>query len=128
MNRDELSKYLEIHQNSLTEKEFFDLLLVLLENNPSDEERYLLRSKLIANFYLDKDRVVHYLETMLHDPRPVEREFAALNLFFLSDGPNSQAYKILSKYLGEEIKEGEEIDQILKRYHELLSSHDEGDG
>lgn len=128
MNKDELAKYLEVRRNNLTEKEFLDLIFGLLENNPSEEESDLLYPKLMAYSHLDKDRVVRHFETLLHDPRPVYREYAALHLHILSDGPNSQAHKILTNYLGEEIKDGEEVDQILKRYHAILPSQDESNG
>jgi len=98
----ELEQYLEEQEKKLTEKDFFELILGMLENDPQKEARDVLKTYLIVHAHVDEDRVARYLEQYLSDPDSIQRELAVHDLAFFAHEPNSLAYKILTDYLGEE--------------------------
>gem|GEM_PF-5488942 len=102
MNKDELKQHLETCRRSLSEEEFFSLILCMLENDPPKETRHLLKSRLLTYSFVDEDRVARYLEPGLYDIDPLKREETVLDLLTLARTSNTSAYKILTKFLGEE--------------------------
>ena len=125
MNRDELKQHLETRRRSLSEKEFFELVLDMLQNDPSEETRDVLRAKLVAYSIVDKDRAARYWEQYLSDSNPIQREFAALQLATMAREPNSLASKILAEYIGEKPAKDQEIEIIIKRFRKLFPFQDE---
>ena len=123
MNTEELKQYLEFCRKSLSEQEFFALILDMLENDPPEESRDILRAWLTALSYIDPDRVARYWESFLNDPDPFWREAAALQLGQMLYEPNSLIDKILSRHLGVDVgkKTAEEkIDMIIQRMKDLF--------
>ena len=113
MNKEELNQYLEIQKNNLSEEEFFELTIGLMEDDPSHEAQVILESYLMAPSFVDEDRASQYWEKFLSTSAPFQREVAALKLSMLAGGFGSLAYKILTEFLGEEPKQ-EKIRNILK--------------
>lgn len=101
-SEEELEQNLREHEKNLTEKEFFELVLGMLEKDPPEDARGVLKKYLMINSLVDEDRVARYLKQFLSDPDPMEREIAARDLAFLAHDPSLLAYKILTNYLGEE--------------------------
>lgn len=127
MNTEELNEYLETRRKSLSEREYFELIIGMLEKDPPEESRDTLRSWLIAFSDVDPDRVTHYWEAFLSDPDPFWREHAALQLWKMLDSPNSLADKLLSKHLGVEAgttTAEEHLNMITRRLHNLYPSQD----
>jgi len=111
---EELAQNLKAQEKNLTEKEFLELVLGLLEKDPPEETRTVLKKYLLIYSSVDEDRVARYLQQFLSDPDQMEREFAISYLGFLAHDPNSLAYKILTDYLGEEPTKNN-IEKILAR-------------
>jgi hypothetical protein len=120
MNKDELKQYLESRRRNLSEKQFFELILTMLENDLSEESRDVLRAKLVAYSAVDENRAALYWKQCLSDSNPLQREFAALQLAMMAKGPNSLAHQILTEYLGQEPAENGEIDIIIERFSKLF--------
>lgn len=125
MDTEELQHYLESRRKDLSGKEFLALIFEMLEKDPPEEMRDILRVWLVACSHVDKDRVAQYWESYLSDPDPFQRESAALQLATLARGPDSLAYKILADYLGEAPAEDQEIDIIIKRLRNLFPGQDD---
>ncbi|HKY54849.1 MAG TPA: hypothetical protein VJM08_11110 [Anaerolineales bacterium] len=113
MDNEELDQYLEAQSNNLSRRDFFELIIDMLENNPSQEARRVLEIYLMTYSHVDEDRVARYLEKLLYDPAPLNREFAAFKLSILAREPDSIAYNILRDFLEEEPVE-DKIWEILK--------------
>jgi hypothetical protein len=124
---EELEQYLESHRKSLPEKEFFELVLDMLNHNPLAERRDILKRYLLAYSFVDKDRVARYLEQFLSDADPLQREFAAHDLALLAREPNSLAYKILTDYLGEEPTKDKKIRIMMDRMIKLFPRPDDNE-
>jgi hypothetical protein len=123
MNARELRQYLESRRVNLSRKEFFALILDMLEKDPLEETRDVLRAWLLAYSDVDESRFARYWEPFLSDPDPFQRESAALQLVMIVNKPNSLSYKILTDYLGEEAKDTtdeEKIEIIMRRFRELF--------
>jgi hypothetical protein len=128
MDTDKLQHYLESRRNDLSEKEFLALIFEMLEKDPLEEERDILRGWLLACSRVDEDRVARYWESFLSHPDPFQREVAALQLSMLDIEPNSLADRILTNYLGEESRnasEDEKLDFIMRRFHKLFPSQED---
>ena len=106
LNSDEINQFLETQKETLSHEEYLELLFKLLGENPSKEMLRLLRADLLANAYVDRNRVANYLAQFLSDPDPYERELIVHELFPLALRPEDAAYKILHEFLGEEPTEG----------------------
>src|SRR5574341_643701 len=102
MNNEELIQYLETRRRELSEKEFFALIVNMLENQPSWEARQTLDSYLLTYSFVDEDWAARYWEQLLYDADPVQREFAVVKLYIRARKTNTLAYKILTEFLGEE--------------------------
>jgi hypothetical protein len=124
---EELEQNLKAQEKKLTEQEFFELVLGMLEKDPPEETRTILKKYLLIYSSVDEDRVARYLEKFLSDPDPMEREFAISYLGFLAHDPNSLAYKILTKYLGEEPTENNIKKLLARRLIDLFPRLDNED-
>jgi hypothetical protein len=123
MNTEELKQYLETQKKSLSEQEFFALILNMLEKDPPELTRDILRAWLTAFSQVDPDRVACYWEPFLSDPDPFWREAAALQLGQILYKPNSLTDKILSRHLGVEVGKTtveEKLDMIINRMKVLF--------
>jgi len=123
MNTEELKQFLESRRKSLSELEYFNLILDMLEKDPPEDLRDILRTRLAAISHVDPDRVALYWEPFLSDPNPFWREAAAFHLSTIHYDLNSLTDKILSKHLG--VKVGtttaeEQMDMIMKRLRDLF--------
>lgn len=124
---EELEQKLKAQEKKLTEKEFFELILDMLEKEPSEEARTVLKKYLLINSSIDEDRVARYLEQFLYDPDPMEREFTAHRLALLAHKPTSLAYKILTDYLGKEPTEDIKWKLLARRFINLFPGQDDKD-
>lgn len=124
---EELEQNLKEQEKKLSEKEFFELIVGMLEKNPPEETREILKKYLMINALIDEDRVARYLEQFLSDSDSMERELAARDLAFLAHKPNSLAYKILTDYLGEEPTADNKWKILNSRLVDLFPHHSEDD-
>jgi hypothetical protein len=120
---EELDQKLKVDEENLTENEFFELVLRMLEKDPPEGERDVLQKYLMIHSSVDMDRATRYLEKRLSDPDSLERELAARELAFLAFDPNSLAYKILTDYLGEEPTADNKWKILNRRLVDLLPRH-----
>jgi len=123
----ELERYLETRRENLSEKEFLALIVDMLEKDPPEDTRDILRAWLLAFSYINEDRVARYCASFLSDPDPFQREIAALQLATIVSEPNSLADKMLTDYLGEEARVAtieEKLDIIMRRFRELFPGQD----
>ena len=128
MNSEEFEEFLEARRSSMSEHEFFALILDMLDKDPSEESRDILRAWLTSFSDVDPDSVARYWEPFLSDPDPFWREAAALRLSTMLYEPNSLTDKILSKHLGIEIgttTAEEQLDMIMGRMKALFPSQDD---
>lgn len=119
MSVEDFKRDLQTHRKSLSEKEFFELIFEMLNNELSDEKRDILRVHLMRYSFIDVDRVASYWEQFLGERNPIQREFAALQLARLAEGSSPLAHKILTKYLGQEFDEKQGVDIIMARFRKL---------
>ncbi len=98
MSSEHLKQVLETRKGSMSEQEFFELILDMLENCEDQDTREILESYLIMYSYIDKDRVARYLEQFLFDLDPYRMMFAILELNKLAKIEGSLAEKILIKF------------------------------
>ena len=119
-----LEQNLEARERELSQKEFFELVLGMLEKDPPKATREVLKRYLLINALVDEDRVARYLEQFLSDPDPMKRELAADDLVFFAHDPNSLAYKILTNYLGEEPTADNKWKIMARRFIDLFPRQD----
>ena len=99
------------------------MILDMLDQNPPEESRDILRGWLTALSHVDPDRVVRYWEPFLSDPDLFWREAAALQLGQMLYEPNSLIDNILSEHLGIDVgttTAEEKIDMIIERMKDLF--------
>ncbi len=120
---EELDQKLQADEENLTENDFFDLVLGMLEKDPPEGERDVLQKYLMIHSPVDIDRTTRYFEKRLSDPDSLERELAARELAFLAYDSNSLAYKILTHYLGEEPTADNKWKILNRRLIDLLPRH-----
>jgi hypothetical protein len=122
-NEERLDQKLAADEQNLPEKEFFELVIGMLEKDPSEAARDVLKKYLLIHSSVDQDRVARYLERFLSAPDPLERELAARDLAFLANEPDSLAYKILTDYLGEEPTADNKWKILNRRLGDLFPRH-----
>jgi hypothetical protein len=128
VNTEELKQYLESRRKSLSEQEYFELIFNMLEQDPPEESRDILRAWFTAFSHVDPDRVARYWEPFLSDPDPFWREAAALQLVQIFHERNSLADHILSNHLGVEVGKTtaeEQLDMIMRRLRNLFPGQDD---
>jgi hypothetical protein len=113
MNKEELDQYLEIQRSNLSEAEFFQLIISLLEDNSSKKTQEILESYLMAYSFVGEDRAACYWGKFLSAPDPFHR---------LAGGPGSLAYNLLTQFLGEEPKQDRVRSVLKERYLQLWSN------
>lgn len=118
-DNDEITQFLETQKKTLSHAEFLDLVLKMLEENPSREMRRLLRPPLLAYADVDRNKVANFLASFLSDPDPYERETIVHALITLALSPDDAAYKILEDYLGE-VPTDENRKEVLTRRLEQI--------
>jgi len=108
MNKEELKQHLQSLKKSLSERDFFSVVLDMLDKNPSQELRNLLEAWLMAYAFCDWDRAARYWQPLLKDESAFQRERGLLHLAVLARKDRSVlAYGIFAELLGHEPSEDE---------------------
>jgi len=99
----------------------------MLEKDPPEDTRDILRAWLLAFSHINEDRVARYCASFLSDSDPFQREVAALQLATIVREQDSLANKLLTDYLGEAARDttvDEKLDIIMRRFRELFPRQD----